>query len=197
MARYSNHDEKPGKKIWIWGLSGQGMIWEKLLSDTDGQYVEVQSGRLFNQSAPGSSLTPFKHRSMVPYASDNWKEYWYPVLQTKGFVEANEYGAFNIRYENGWLKCWFSPVQAIHDSLVVKQEGKIVYSKALVLSPLQVFADSIRVALDPKKLVATLGADKLVYHSDPQADLISRPVETPADFNWNSAYGLYLQGKES
>ncbi|HEU4788057.1 MAG TPA: DUF5107 domain-containing protein, partial [Flavobacterium sp.] len=50
MARYSNHDDKPGKKIWIWGLSQQGMIWEKLLTDTDGQYVEVQSGRLFNQS---------------------------------------------------------------------------------------------------------------------------------------------------
>ena len=50
MARYSPHDEKAGKKIWIWGLSQQGMIWEKLLTDTDGQYVEIQSGRLFNQS---------------------------------------------------------------------------------------------------------------------------------------------------
>lgn len=28
MARYSTHDDKAGKKIWIWGLSGQGMIWE-------------------------------------------------------------------------------------------------------------------------------------------------------------------------
>ena len=47
MARYSTQDDKAGKKIWIWGLSGQGMIWENLLTDTDGQYVEVQSGRLF------------------------------------------------------------------------------------------------------------------------------------------------------
>jgi len=51
MGRYSSHDDKAGKKIWIWGLSQQGMIWEKLLTDNDGQYVEVQSGRLFNQSA--------------------------------------------------------------------------------------------------------------------------------------------------
>ncbi len=62
MGRYSPHDEKPGKKIWIWGLSQQGMIWEKLLTDNDGQYVEVQSGRLFNQAAAGSTLTPFKHK---------------------------------------------------------------------------------------------------------------------------------------
>ncbi|HVU85652.1 MAG TPA: DUF5107 domain-containing protein, partial [Puia sp.] len=41
MGRYSTYDDKAGKKIWIWGLSQQGMIWEHLLSDTDGQYVEV------------------------------------------------------------------------------------------------------------------------------------------------------------
>jgi tetratricopeptide (TPR) repeat protein len=197
MARYASHDDKLGKKIWIWGLSGQGMIWEKLLSDTDGQYVEVQSGRLFNQNAAGSSFTPFKHRSMAPYASDSWKEYWYPVLQTKGFVEANEYGAFNIRYEHGWLKCWFSPVQAINDTLVITQDGRTVFSRTLNLSPMQPFADSIRLELDPQKLVATLGGNKLVYRADPNADLIGRPVESPADFDWNSAYGLYLQGKES
>ena len=70
MARYQPHDEKPGKKIWIWGLSQQGMIWEKLLTDTDGQYVEVQSGRLFNQNAEKSTFTPFKHKSFSPYGTD-------------------------------------------------------------------------------------------------------------------------------
>ncbi len=68
MGRYSTRDDKLGKKAWIWGLSRQGMIWEKLLTDTDGQYVEVQSGRLFNQAAEGSTLTPFKHRGFEPYA---------------------------------------------------------------------------------------------------------------------------------
>ena len=57
MGRYSTHDDKPGKKIWIWGLSQQGMIWDKLLTDTDGQYVEVQSGRLFNQPAEAKALS--------------------------------------------------------------------------------------------------------------------------------------------
>jgi hypothetical protein len=58
MGRYSPRDDKLGKKIWIWGLSRQGMIWENLLTDTDGQYVEVQSGRSFNQAAEGSTSTP-------------------------------------------------------------------------------------------------------------------------------------------
>ena len=53
-----------------WGLSRQGMIWEKLLTDTDGQDVEVQSGRLFNQAAEASTLTPFKHRGFEPHSAD-------------------------------------------------------------------------------------------------------------------------------
>ena len=78
MARYSPRDEKLGKKIWIWGLSRQGMIWEPQLTDSDGQYVEVQSGRLFNQAAEQSSMTPFKHGGFLPFATDSWTEYLVP-----------------------------------------------------------------------------------------------------------------------
>ncbi|MCC6290304.1 MAG: DUF5107 domain-containing protein, partial [Chitinophagaceae bacterium] len=123
MVRYGSYDDKAGKKIWIWGLSRQGMIWEKMLTDTDGQYVEIQSGRLFNQNAAQSSFTPFKHIGFEPYASDNWKEYWYPIQNTKGIAEANPYGALNMKYENGWIKLYFSAVQTIDDSLVVKHNG--------------------------------------------------------------------------
>ena len=38
-----------------------------LLTDNDGQYSEIQSGRLFNQNAEGSTLTPFKHVDFEPF----------------------------------------------------------------------------------------------------------------------------------
>ena len=60
------------------------MIWEKFLTDTDGQYVEMQSGRLFNQNGTTATFTPFKHLNFAPYATDIWTEYFYPVLRTKG-----------------------------------------------------------------------------------------------------------------
>ncbi|HEY5406138.1 MAG TPA: DUF5107 domain-containing protein [Ginsengibacter sp.] len=196
MARYAPHDQKPGKKIWIWGLSQQGMIWEKLLTDTDGQYVEVQSGRLFNQSAEGSTFTPFKHKSFAPYGTDTWKEYWYPVLKTKGFVEANEYGALNIKYENGWLKIYFNPVQKTDDFLEVKEGDKIIYNKKIEVYPLKTFVDSVQANVDVNNLVVTFGVDKLIYKTSPDAYDLSRPLDTPGDFDWNSAYGLYVQGEE-
>lgn len=196
MARVGNHDDKAGKKIWIWGLSRQGMIWDKLLTDTDGQYVEVQSGRLFNQNSQGSTFTPFKHLSFAPYATDAWTEYWYPVMQTKGFKEANEYGALNIKYEDGWLKIYFCPVRFVNDVITIREKSNVLYTKQINLQPLQLFADSIKTSADADALVATVGINKLTYESNKSAGNLSRPVDAPADFDWNSAYGLYLQGKE-
>jgi len=196
MARFSNYDDKPGRKIWIWGLSQQGMIWEKLLTDKDGQYAEIQSGRLFNQNGEGSSLTPFKHIGFEPYATDEWTEYWYPVLRTKGFVKANDYGALNIKQEYGWLKVYFSPTQSINDVLTVKEKSKNIYSKTLKLSPLQVFADSIKVTANPDDIVVTIGDEKFTYEANPKTDVLSRPVDAPSNFDWNSAYGNYVAGKE-
>ncbi|HEX5024862.1 MAG TPA: DUF5107 domain-containing protein [Agriterribacter sp.] len=196
MVRYGTYDDKAGRKIWIWGLSQQGMIWEKLLTDTDGQYVEIQSGRMFNQNAVQSSRTPFKHIGFAPYATDTWKEYWYPVSRTQGIGEANPYGALNVKYENNFLKIYFSAAQFVSDTLEVKEGGKTVYSKVLNLSPLQVFADSLQVSVNAESVTAVLGNNKLVYHVDPKFGVLSRPAETVSGFDWNSVYGLYLQGKE-
>jgi tetratricopeptide (TPR) repeat protein len=196
MVRYGSYDDKAGKKIWIWGLSGQGMIWEKFLTDTDGQYVEMQSGRLFNQNGSSATFTPFKHLNFAPYATDIWTEYFYPVLKTKGYVMANEYGALNIKNEGGLLKIYFSPVQSIDDQLEIAEGQKVIYNRKLKMAPLKTFADSVKFSGNSLNLTVTLGGNKLIYRSDPKADVLSRPVDAPKDFDWNTAYGLYVQGKE-
>lgn len=61
---------------------------EKLLTGSDGQYAEIQSGRLFNQNVPENSLTPCKHFSFSPFQTDGWTEYWYPFANTRGVVHA-------------------------------------------------------------------------------------------------------------
>ena len=197
MGRYSSHDDKPGKKIWIWGLSQEGMIWEKLLTDTDGQYVEVQSGRHFNQADVGSTFTPFKHAGFAPYATDSWTEYWFPVKQTKGFLQANNFGALNIIHDKGWVKIYFSPLQPINDELKVMAGDKIIYSKPLRLKTMEPFRDSIQSTETNTVFSATLGENKLVYNGAPTEGVLSRPLETPKAFDWNSVYGLYLQGREN
>ncbi|MEQ8302511.1 MAG: DUF5107 domain-containing protein [Cyclobacteriaceae bacterium] len=195
MGRYASHADKPGKKIWIWGLSQQGMIWEKLLTDTDGQYVEVQSGRLFNQTADPSTFTPFKHRGFAPYATDEWIEYWFPVKGTKGFVEANPYGSLNAVAKDGEMTLAFSPLTNFSDEVIVKSGEEVLYRKQFDFKTLEVFSDIFQVEGDEQSLTVRIG-DKLEYVFDNTQLDLSRPVETPEDFDWSTSYGLWLQGKE-
>ena len=194
MARFARRDDKAGKKIWIWGLSQQGMIWEKLLTDRDGQYVEVQSGRLFNQSVEKSMYSPFKFREFAANETDKWTEYWFPVIQTKGFVKANEWGALNTKMENGWLKFYFCPIQSINEEFRVhKSSGD--YFKKLNLQPLQTFSDSIRLEASDTSWKITIRS-KMEFDSKGFTEAaLSRPIASPPDFDWNGIYGLYLAGK--
>ena len=196
MAHYAAYADKPGRKIWIWGLSREGMIWEKLLTDTDGQYVEVQSGRLFNQAMDSSSLTPFKQLGFAPHATDTWTEYWLPVKGTKGFVSASPYGALNVAQESGRLIVRICPVRPLRDKLEVFDGDRLLYSKPVQLRPMQPVEEVVSLASPARNLKVCVGGDKLQYAAAPD-EALSRPVTAPADFDWTSAYGLYLRGRES
>jgi len=195
-GHYATYDEKPGKKLWIWGLSRQGMIWEDLLTDTDGQYTEVQSGRLFNQEASNSTLTPFKHRSFIPGGTDTWTEYWFPVKGTKGLKYGTPDGSVNLVAKGKQINIWFSPLAATNDKLRIFQDDKVIWEKKVSLSPMQLFTDSIQFNGNAEKLKVVLGEGNILYNTDRNELKLNRPVEMPADFDWNSIYGLYLQGKE-
>ncbi|MBK6782146.1 MAG: DUF5107 domain-containing protein [Gemmatimonadetes bacterium] len=173
------------------------MIWEQLLTDRDGQYAEVQSGRLFNQSVEGSTLTPFKHRGFAPRTVDRWSERWYPVAGTGGMVVAGAAGALNVRTSGNRVILALAPAQPIRDTLVVRVGARQVYSRYVERAPQATFTDTVTVAgLRPESLTVTLGGERLVYHADPAAGALARPLDAPAGFDWHSAYGLYLRGKE-
>ncbi|MCK5455726.1 MAG: DUF5107 domain-containing protein, partial [Melioribacteraceae bacterium] len=135
FGNWSTYTDKPGKKLWIWGLSRQGMVWEDLLTDTNGQYIEMQTGLLFNQAVESSSETPFKHRKFPAYATDTWSEIWFPVKETEGMKSASKFGVLNIEPNQDYLKIYFSPLQKIDDDITVKVKGKIIYTKHLNLKP--------------------------------------------------------------
>jgi len=76
FGSYHYAAEKYGRKIWLWALSRAGGIWEDLLTDTDGQYVELQSGRVFHQPSGETWRTPFKYPTFAPGATDIFEERW-------------------------------------------------------------------------------------------------------------------------
>ena len=71
--------EKYGRKLFIWALSREGGIWEDLLTDGDGQYAELQSGRCFNQPRRGNVYSPFKHPTFAPGTAETFADRWGPL----------------------------------------------------------------------------------------------------------------------
>jgi tetratricopeptide (TPR) repeat protein len=85
--------ELPGKKIWSWGVADDGLIWTDLLTDHDGAYNEIQSGRYETQ---------LNQEFLPPLRVESWTEYWYPVHGLgSGFVEATSEFAMNANFVAG------------------------------------------------------------------------------------------------
>ena len=195
---HAEYDEKLGMKIFLWGLSREGGIWEDLLTDTNGQYIELQSGRMYNQPASNSSLTPYKHTAFGPQATDRWTEYWFPVKGIKGVSKASRIGALNVLREDGFLKLYFSPLQKLSTTIKLYEGEKEMNSIPLNCGVLETWKDSIPLnkAVAAGRLKVVVGEDLLVYSEVPSDNITSRPKQLPADFDWSSAYGLYTQGEQ-
>lgn len=195
FGHYGDFDEKPGKKLWIWGLAQEGMIWEDLLTDSDGQYIEFQAGKLFNQAANSSTLIPFKHKEFAPHDADIMNETWFPLKATKGMVSVSQYGVLNLLKNNSNQTILLSALQEIDDELKVYINGNLQFSDFVGLKPLELFKMSFETSsTDEIKII--LGNSKLIYSSNKIDVLVERPLKANDDFNWDSAYGLFTKGLE-
>lgn len=194
MIHYSNREEKLGKKIFLWALSGSGKIWEDLLTDNSGQYVEIQSGRLFNQNQFQSSSTPFKQIGFAPYSTDSWTEYWYPFHGLGGFTSANLAGAFNVDRQGQQLTVNISPVQSLKDSLYVfDDKNEVVATQWVEARPLEQV--SIPIAVPEGTQISKISIKEEVLDFG-EEEALSRPMQLAEGFDSDAAYGLYLQGRD-
>jgi predicted Zn-dependent protease len=72
-----------------------------------------------------------------------------------------------------------------------------VHSRFVSRRALELFVDTVSMKGVPRdSLRITVGGDRLEYRADTRAGVLARPLEAPAAFDWHSAYGLHLRGKE-
>lgn len=169
----------PGKKIWLWPQSRSGAIWEDLLTDEHGQYVEVQAGRMFNQNAFSSAQTPFKQQSFLPYNSDNWTERWFPISDMDGITRASESGTIYVNHTSGNLLLQFCPIREINDPLVISVDGKTIVEETLQLKPSETFNKQYSNLAQNANVKITLG-NELLYSSKVDY-IIQRPLKSEQD----------------
>jgi tetratricopeptide (TPR) repeat protein len=89
----ADHHVVPGKKFWTWGNGPRGRIWDDILTDTDGPYVELMVGAYSDNQPDYSWLQPYEARS--------FEMYWYPFRDIGGVKQANLDAAVNLEIVDG------------------------------------------------------------------------------------------------
>ncbi|MGO9967871.1 MAG: DUF5107 domain-containing protein [Bryobacteraceae bacterium] len=179
-GHWALHEDVPGQKLFRWSLSRAGAIWESLLTDSDGQYFEHQTGRLLDQSDTGF---------FAPYSADRWRELYFPYKKIGPMVKATPYGALNVRQAGGVLVLSFCALQKIDEKLVVRAGGKEIYTDRIVLKPMEVYEKKIPASIKKGDLRVEVG-DKLSYTDDPNDGVLRRPLIF-RNYDAGSLEGLY------
>jgi len=178
-GHWSSIDGTLGKKIWLWSLARNGAIWENLLTDTHGQYVEVQAGRMFNQNGFNSAHTPFKQSGFIPYNADSWVERWFPVRETDGATRVAESGTIHLKYSPEGLELLFSPIIEVSEALKVKVNGDEISNEQVKLTPSEAIKRTFMGIAEDDQLEIYLG-NELLYSSK-EDYIIDRPHRAPSD----------------
>ena len=183
FGHWARFDDMPGRKIWIWDLARAGAIWVGLLTDADGQYTEPQYGRLLNQS---------DHEFLTPGRTDRWTELWFPYRGLEGpMTQASPWAVLKADRAGQALGLALYALQPIDDDLKLTAGGREIHRTRVRLETSGVFKAGLSLPDASSAFEIRLGAEKLVYRSDPTADDLSRPFAFRPD-DESTAEGVFL-----
>jgi tetratricopeptide (TPR) repeat protein len=195
FGHWSLYDEMPGRKLWLWSLARDGGIWEDLLTDTDGQYMEMQAGRMFNQYGGTSAFqTPISQTPLTPGITDRWTQIWFPVKEIGTFVDVSPTGVMNARAENGKLELGINSLAFADAKITVKSDGKIIFTEDKKFKPMEVYKTSVALTTGAEYEVVVEGMD--LQYNPAKRKYISRPFISEMPKDLVTPTSLYQEGME-
>jgi len=190
FGHWAPYTDAPGKKLWIWSLARDGAIWENLLTDNDGQYIEAQSGVKFNQADVVSGYhSPFKQLSLRPGYTETKYETWFPVKGIDTIADATTAGSLAIKRTNDSIGIAISANISLADSLYILSGKKILHATAMQLEPSAIYRASYPLSSSAGDVEVKTVKSKLHYRSIPV--YIDRPVVSPEDYSPDDAQRLF------
>jgi tetratricopeptide (TPR) repeat protein len=191
----ADHHIVPGKKFWTWGNGPSGRMWDKILTDDDGPYIELMVGAYSDNQPDYSWLQPYEVKS--------FKEYWYPFRDIGGVKKANLDAAVNLDVVEGRnANIGFYTTSAYEATTVVlKAADKVLLRQTVAINPGKPYLKQIPVppGIDEHSLRASIsaGGNELVAYSPVKLEPedMPKPVEappSPEDIKTNEE--LYLTG---
>lgn len=129
VVHFADHNIVPGKKLWTWGTGERGKVWEKILTETDGPYIELMVGAYSDNQPDYSWLQPYEVRTV--------KQYWYPIRQIGGVKNANLKAACNLEITSKKrAKIGFNTTSGYKGArAVLKSRKKVFFEQKIDISP--------------------------------------------------------------
>ena len=192
----ADHRTAPGKKFFTWGFSPDGRIWDKLLSDSDGAYLELQLGAYWDNLGYGYSwLNPMEEKKFTAY--------WYPIKDIDGFVVANNDLALNVKVkDNNQLFIGIQATEKMNNvKLSINSQDQVIDDEVINLKLSEPFIKTVKLDqnIDREKIQVKLtdssGKNLIEYNTvpvespEPSAHHINDPMEQLTTDD------LYLKGK--
>ncbi|MCX6334913.1 MAG: DUF5107 domain-containing protein [Bacteroidia bacterium] len=131
----ADHNIVPGKKFFTWGV---GSMWDKILTDDDGPYLEIMVGAYSDNQPDYSWLQPFEERSFIIS--------WYPFRGIDGVKKANLDAAVNLEVKDGKASFGFYTTRSVQDATVrLLAGGKVIIEEPVVINPGKPYSNQVSV----------------------------------------------------
>ena len=128
----------PGKKLWTWGTSPSGRIWEQILTEDQGPYFEPQLGA-FSDNQP--DLHWFE-----PGDIKSFSKFFYPVRDIGPFKEANVHGALNMEFEDDIIKLGVYSTSILDPGIIrLMKNEKTIFEERLRIDPGNPYINQIEI----------------------------------------------------
>jgi len=168
----ADHNIVPGKKFFTWGV---GSMWDKILTDNDGPYLEIMVGSYSDNQPDYSWLQPNEERS--------FEISLFPFRGIDGVKKANVDAAVNLEVKDGKAIFGFYTTKAYSDAIVTLKAGNNILSEEHIsINPAKPYSKQIILAtgLDEHNLRASIssGGRELVAYSPVALQPSPKPIGT-------------------
>ena len=110
-AHVSNRHITVGKKFFLWGNFPEAHVWDKVLTDNDGPYLELMVGCWSDNQPDYSWIAPYETRKV--------EQYWFPVKGIGGVKNVTIDGAVNVdRVKDTEMLVGFHSTRVLKDCVV-------------------------------------------------------------------------------
>ncbi|MEI6277398.1 MAG: DUF5107 domain-containing protein [Prolixibacteraceae bacterium] len=192
----ANHQIVGGKKFFLFGNNPDAEMWEKMLTEKDGQYLELMVGAYSNNQPDYSWISPGETKV--------FKQIWYPIRKIGEVKNANQDAAVSLERTTATsIKFGFNATTNYPDAQVKVFTGnRVAYSKTITINPATPFLAVLAIGASVKdkdiKVVLSdkAGKELISYQPEPmEKEQKPEPVEVPrAPETYKSNQELYLTG---